>query len=391
MSIVVTGADGYIGWPLVLRLSYRFQHEKIIGIDHGGRRRWVAEVGADSCLPIASFENRVQAAHEAGYSNLVMLDADLTNYNEVLHCLAKFKPRTILHLAAQPSAPYSQLSADHAAYTQRNNTDVTRNLLWAMHELKLRDTLLVVTTTTGIYGAPDLPIPEGWLEVPAADRGTVRLPWPPMATSWYHMSRGQDALNLWLANFQWGLSILDVRTSIVVGSRTAETQPRADLRTRLDADFYFGVVAHRFAAQAILGQPLTIYGKGGQKKPLITLEDAVESLANAVQHEPDGNLHVYNQFTQVVGIKELAQMVKSSAEQHGLDVEIRHIPNPRVEREDHDMRMDNGRFRKVLLPQQRQSVASAVHDLLSDLSSVPDRLRKLEKTLLPLGARTEVQ
>jgi nucleoside-diphosphate-sugar epimerase len=40
--------------------------------------------------------------------------------------------------------------------------------------------------------------------------------------------------------------------------------------------YHFGVVSHRFCAQAIAEYPLTVYGKGQQRKPFISLEDAVE-------------------------------------------------------------------------------------------------------------------
>ena len=34
--ILLTGADGYIGWPLMLKLSRAFPEERVIGVDHLG-------------------------------------------------------------------------------------------------------------------------------------------------------------------------------------------------------------------------------------------------------------------------------------------------------------------------------------------------------------------
>lgn len=389
VTILVTGADGYMGWPLLLRLAKRYPAEKIVGVDHGGRRRWVSEVASDSSLPIASRSNRAEAARAAGYDNIEFIDLDLMDRNHLYGLISERKPRAIVHLAAQPSAPYSQISVKHASYTQHNNTEITRNLLWALHDLNLKDTLLIVTTTTGIYGAPDLAIPEGWLTVPGWQGEPVRLPWPPMATSWYHMSRGQDALNLWLAHRQWGLSIVEIRTSIVIGSQTEETVAAPGLRTRLDVDFYFGVVAHRFTAQAVLGEGLTVYGKGLQKKPMISLDDATESLVQAVSLQPEGQYVIYNQLSEVVSITELAQQVRSLAAEKGLGVTVRHIPNPRVEREDHPMQMNADGFRKDLLPRVRYPIARAIDDLLGDLMVERERLQRLSATLKPLEQRGE--
>jgi UDP-sulfoquinovose synthase len=44
---------------------------------------------------------------------------------------------------------------------------------------------------------------------------------------------------------------------------------------------------------------------------------------------------VFNQFTEQFNVLELAQMVKESGKELGLNVEIEHLPDPRVEAENH--------------------------------------------------------
>jgi len=39
MNILLTGIDGYIGWPTALRLSREFPQTKIIGIDNLAGRK----------------------------------------------------------------------------------------------------------------------------------------------------------------------------------------------------------------------------------------------------------------------------------------------------------------------------------------------------------------
>ncbi len=60
MKVMILGADGYLGWPLSLRLMAR-GHE-VIGVDNFATRKSVKEVGSDSAIPILSMENRVKAA-----------------------------------------------------------------------------------------------------------------------------------------------------------------------------------------------------------------------------------------------------------------------------------------------------------------------------------------
>ena len=161
MKILLTGMDGYVGWPTALRLSKRYPQSQILGIDNFGRRKWVEECGAVSAIPIVSMEERLRAARELGYKNIQFEEGDLVDHDFVYGVIGQFKPDVILHLASQPSAPYSQVNGERANYTQHNNNQGTRNLLWAVKELGLLNCLFIETTTTGIYGAPEMEIPEG--------------------------------------------------------------------------------------------------------------------------------------------------------------------------------------------------------------------------------------
>ena len=70
MSILLTGADGYIGWPAALRIADR-TGDRVIAVDNFARRGWVSEVGSTSATPVASMDERLTAAREVhGLSNL---------------------------------------------------------------------------------------------------------------------------------------------------------------------------------------------------------------------------------------------------------------------------------------------------------------------------------
>lgn len=347
MTILVTGIDGYIGWPLSLKLSKEFKEERIVGIDNLSRRRWVEEIGSVSAIPTPSMDKRIQKAHEKGFENISFVYGDLTDRHFVDKIIRVYKPHTIIHLAAQPSAPYSQINWEGAYFTQFNNNLSTLNLLWALKENNLSSTHFIVTTTTGVYGAPEFEIPEGFIEVERKNKKDT-IPFGGMAGSWYHMSKCNDVNNLYLANRQFKIPITDLRTSIVYGTQTKETLLDSDLATRFDFDFYFGVVVNRFCSMAIAGYPITIYGKGEQKKPMISLEDCCRSIVNAVKAKNEGKFLVYNQVEKPVSINELANAVKASAAKLGINVEVVHITNPRIEKEEHEMEVDTTNFRRLL-------------------------------------------
>ena len=392
MTVLVTGGDGYLGWPTALRIADRTD-QRVLIVDNGARREWVSEVGATSATPVASLDTRLDAAREVyGLSNLSAVEGDLTDRAFVDELLDVHDPTAVVHAAAQPSAPYSQVNGERANYTQHNNMQATRNLVFGLHEHDLTDTHFIETTTTGVYGAPEFPIPEGGATMEnEGERDEV--PFPAMAGSWYHATKSHDAANLRLAAQQFGLPISDVRTAITYGTETEETRADDRLKTRFDFDYYFGTVAHRFCAQAVAGYPVTVYGKGEQRKPFIGIEDAVEGLARLALVDPGERpeqLTVYNQVTRAISIVELAETIANVGGGHGLDVAVEHFENPRDEDETHKMEIANDRYLE-LTGGQTQSFEAGVEDIFGTLTRYADTIEAHEDRFLPgvLEERTE--
>jgi len=384
MSIIVTGGDGYLGWPAALRIADRTD-DRVVLVDNFGRREWVEEIGSVSAVPIASIDERIEAAEEVlGLTNLSFVEGDLTEKSFVDQLLSVHEPDTIVHTAAQPSAPYSQINGERANYTQHNNMQATRNLLWGLEEQDMTDTHFIETTTTGVYGAPEFPIPEGGATMEnQGERDEV--PFPAMAGSWYHLTKSHDAANMRLAHSQFDIPISDVRTAITYGTEVEETRADPRLKTRFDFDYYFGVVAHRFAAQAVSGYPVTIYGKGEQRKPFISLEDAVEGLARVALVDPDerpDDFTVYNQVTRAISIVEVGETIAEVADDYDLDVAVEHFENPRDEDETHKMEIENDRYLD-LIDGQDQTFAEGVADIFATLTEHADRIESHEDRFLP--------
>lgn len=391
MTVLVTGADGFIGWPTALRIANRTD-ERVVGVDNLARRRWVEEIGSKSAVPIASIDERLAAAEEQGYGNLSFVEGDLTERSFVDELLQVHEPRVVVHAAAQPSAPYSQINGERANYTQHNNMQATRNLAFGLAENGLSDTHLVETTTTGVYGSPDFPIPEGGATM--ENRGERdEVPFPAMAGSMYHLSKAHDAANLRLLHNQLDIPVSDVRTAITYTTETEETAADERLATRFDFDYYFGVVSHRFCAQAVAGYPLTVYGKGQQRKPFVSLEDAVEGLArlalNDVDERPDEHV-VYNQVTRAISIVEIAETIAEVAQAQGLDTEVTHVENPRDEDETHKMEIENDRYID-LIGDQRVDFEGGVRDAISSLVEYQDVVKAHEDRFLPDALQEDVE
>ncbi|MFD1585906.1 NAD-dependent epimerase/dehydratase family protein [Halorientalis brevis] len=384
MTIIVTGGDGYIGWPAALRIATRTD-DRVLAVDNFARRDWVEEVGSVSAVPVGWMDERIEAAEEVhGVTNLSFVQGDLAEKSFVEELLTVHEPDVIVHAAAQPSAPYSQINGERANYTQHNNMQATRNLLWGLEEHDLNDTHFIETTTTGVYGAPEFPIPEGGAVMEnQGERDDV--PFPAMAGSWYHLTKSHDAANMRLAHSQFDIPISDVRTAITYGTETEETRGDDRLKTRFDFDYYFGTVGHRFAAQAVAGYPVTVYGKGEQRKPFISLEDAVEGLAELALADPDDrpdDLTVYNQVTRAISIVEIAETIADVGDEFELDVDVEHFENPRDEDETHKMEIENDRYMD-LIGEQAQDFEGGVRDIFGTLTQYDDTIEAHEDRFLP--------
>ncbi len=332
MRVMITGVDGYLGWSLAQYLVKRGHN--VGGIDDYSRRRWVGEAGSQSAIPIEKMAERLLAFRQNHGKNLRFYRGNLTDYNFVLNAYKSFRPEAIVYLGEMPSAPYSMIDVQHAVYTQSNNILGTLVTLFVMREVA-PICHLVKLGTMGEYGTPNLDIPEGYFEIEYRGRKD-RLIFPRKAGSWYHQSKVHDSHNVEFACRIWGLRSTDIMQGVVYGTRIDEMGDDPCLCTRFDFDQSFGTAINRFCAQAIIGLPITPYGKGQQKRGFLPLRDSMQCLTLAVENPPEkGEYRIFNQFEKVYSVSQLAEKVKKVGGRLGLDVTIRHIENPRVEAEEH--------------------------------------------------------
>jgi len=95
-------------------------------------------------------------------------------------------------------------------------------------------------------------------------------------------------------------------------------------------------VLNRFCVQAAIGYPLTVYGKGGQTRGFLDIRDTVRCVEIAcLNPAAQGECRVFNQFTEQFSVLDLARMVRTAGEKLGLTVKVEHLPDPRVEAQEH--------------------------------------------------------
>ncbi|MEC4895431.1 MAG: UDP-sulfoquinovose synthase [Oscillatoria sp. PMC 1051.18] len=332
MKVLVIGGDGYCGWATALHLSNKGYEVGIM--DNLVRRYWDSKLGVDTLTPIAPIQRRIQRWQDLTGKSIDLFVGDITEYDFLIKALHQFEPEAIVHFGEQRSAPYSMIDREHAVMTQVNNVVGTLNILYAMKE-DFPDCHLVKLGTMGEYGTPNIDIEEGYITIEHNGRKDT-LPYPKQPGSFYHLSKVHDTHNIQFACKIWGLRATDLNQGVVYGVLTEETGMDEMLINRLDYDGVFGTALNRFCIQAAVGHPLTVYGKGGQTRGFLDIRDTVRCLELAIANPAEpGQLRVFNQFTEMFSVGDLAMMVKKAGTSLGLDVEIKNLENPRVELEQH--------------------------------------------------------
>ena len=332
MNILVLGGDGYCGWATALYLSAK--GHKVSTVDNFARRQWDHELGVQTLTPIRPLAERLKTWHDVTGNHIESLVGDVTDYDFLASAIETTEPDAVIHFAEQRSAPYSMIDRKHAVSTQVNNVVGTLNLLFAIRELR-PDCHLIKLGTMGEYGTPNIDIEEGYIDIEHNGRKDT-LPFPKQPPSFYHLSKVHDSHNILFACKIWNLRATDLNQGVVYGTLTDEVELDEALINRFDYDEVFGTVLNRFCAQAAVGHPLTVYGRGGQTRGFLDLRDTVRCIEIACMNPAArGECRVYNQFTEQFSVLELAKMGQAAARKMGLPVEIDFLPPPRVEAESH--------------------------------------------------------
>jgi UDP-sulfoquinovose synthase len=308
-------------------------HE-VIGIDNYFRRNAAVELDCESLIPVPDLIRRTKIWEGISGKKIEVHIGDIMNYDFLLSIFKKYRPDAVVHYAEQPSAPYSMIDRNKAAFTLQNNLITTLNMIYAVKEVN-PECHIIKLGTMGEYGTPNIDIEEGWLDIEHKGRKD-RFLFPRQAGSLYHTTKVQDTDMLWFYVRTWGLRVTDLMQGPVYGLSTDEADRNPGLMPHYNYDEIFGTVLNRFIVQAVAGYPLTVYGKGNQTRGFLNLRDTMQCVYLSFSQPAErGQLRIFNQMTEPFSVNSLAEKVKKAGDRLGYDVTIDCIKNPRVEKEDH--------------------------------------------------------
>lgn len=332
MRILILGGDGYLGWPTAMAFAAKGHDVHVI--DNYMRRNIAQRTQSEALITLPNLNDRAEIFQSVSSLNINVTIGDVCDYRTLSRVFADVQPEVVIHYAEQPSAPYSMMGFDEASETLNNNINATMNCIWAVME-HAPDCHIVKLGTMGEYGTPNIDIEEGWLEIEHKGRMGKFL-FPRAAGSLYHTTKVLDTDLLWFYVRTYGLRVTDLMQGPVYGLETDESMQDNRLLPNFHYDDIFGTAVNRFLVQAVAGVPLTVYGKGGQVRGYLHLRDTLQCVELAMNNPADkGELRILNQFTETFSVNKLADIVQRVGNQLSLDVEVKSIPNPRKEPEDH--------------------------------------------------------
>ena len=332
MNILILGGDGYLGWPTAMHFANN-GHEVTV-VDNYLRRDIAKETNSEPLIDNPLLEQRAAVFNSIFKKEINVRFGDLREMNFMSSVVKEVKPNAIIHYAEQPSAPYSMRGFDEAHLTFQNNLSVTFNCIWSIIQF-VPDCHLIKLGTMGEYGTPNIDIEEGWIDITHKGRSQKFL-YPRAASSLYHTTKVLDTDLIWFYVRLYNLKVTDLMQGPVYGIFTSESTHHQDLLPNFHYDDIFGTVINRFVVQAAAELPLSVYGKGGQTRGYLNIRDTLKCIDLATKNPPEGGtLNIFNQVTETFTVNELATRIVGAAKTLGLNTAINHIPNPRVEAEEH--------------------------------------------------------
>ncbi len=329
-TVILTGNDGFIGHALTLRLLKKGYN--VIGFDNLSRRKAVKEMGSFSAISIDSPEKRQVLYEQYGKGKYHFIRNDIAiQYKNIIKYIKAYKPKVIVNLAQQPSAPFSHIDRKHAIYTAMNNIVGTLNIIYGIKEGS-PDTQLIQIGTMGEYDhSAGLPIYEGTFDLTLEGK-TTNVIYPRRPGSHYHSTKVASTYDIDCACRWWGMCATDIMQGVLFGNWTPEIEETGS-HTRLDSDEAFGTIVNRFIVQAVLGEPLTVFGEGEHSRGFLSINDSIQCLMLAIENPPKkGEYRTWNQLDKTLTMNQIAEIVQKAC---SFPVTIEHIKSPRMEKTDY--------------------------------------------------------
>jgi nucleoside-diphosphate-sugar epimerase len=262
--IIVTGAAGFIGSNLVVKLLENYKNVRILGIDN-----------MNDYYDVGIKEDRLKRIDKVSQGRFEFLKENIANKEAIDRIFDEFKPEVVVNLAAQAGVRYS--IENPGAYIEANMMGFYNILEACRHsydEDKKTDGYqgvlhLVYASSSSVYGSNK--------KIPYSVEDKVDNP-----VSLYAATKKSNELFAHAYSKLYDIPSTGLRFFTVYGPAG-----RPDMA-------YFG-----FTNKLVKGEKIRIFNFGNCKRDFTFVDDIVEGVINVMQKSPDPNengvkYNVYN-------------------------------------------------------------------------------------------------
>ena len=302
MRVMVFGAGGYIGWPLVLRLA-----------DLG------CEVHFLEAASTPAEDRAAEARNKLGW-NIHLRYIDPGDTATLRDLMEEIQPEVVVH---HRRVEGDQKSLDRNIPPLNHAVIDTTTLLKIMKDVVPTSSLLKLCTLDE-YDCKGYPDRDGKHSIPQRD---IQME---------QNDKFRDTFDIRDACKSWWLRSYDITQDVVFGIHTRELDQYPELALPLESQEWQVSVVNRFVSRAVCGRPLVIHGRGDQIRSVVSLEDTVGIMVQLIASplEP-GQYRIINNLSGYHHTKKLAEMVVDVGKKHGLHVKVVTGENPREEAKRH--------------------------------------------------------
>ena len=238
MSILVTGAAGFIGFHLCKRLIER--GEQVIGIDN-----------INNYYDIKLKNQRLQILKKSSKNSFIFFKENIEDKENIVDIFCKYKPNKVINLAAQAGVRYSIENPD--SYIQANLVGFL-NVIECCRKFNIEH--FVYASSSSVYG--------GNIKMPFSEIHSVDHP-----VSLYAASKKANELIAHSYSHLYNLPATGLRVFTVYGP-----WGRPDMALFL------------FTKAIIEDNPIEVFNQGNMVRDFTFIDDIIESLVRVVNKPP---------------------------------------------------------------------------------------------------------
>ena len=398
-TILITGANGYLGWNLVVHLA-RINKGKIICVDNYIKEIIQRDNKVHELSPAPSLSSKINMLKynnnfstnptnslQRGCCDIKHVWADVSNPKEIKKVFDIERPTIIIHLAQQNSAPLSMDNLENSLLTNDINTKSTLTLLWCTKKY-CPDALFILRGSINCYGRPGTYISEGKTFIPTFG-GNTMAPFPNQPTSIMECSKTLSSLYAQFCAKTWKLNIVEFKQGCLYGFRNKTCHIDKSIAGSFCYDNLFGNCINKFVSQVVTSNPITVHGHGNQGVALLHLDDATESYCRVIRRftkkqyaffgikkaKVKGFYKVINQITSIRTIKSIAEnIVLIAADNFKLNPTIEYDKNYRDEKDSKDYLISANSMVKLGIIHTDDIFENQIKELISELQSMKEHI-----------------